>query len=1298
MNVCVIKGRRGHGWVAILALCALRCSGGGDDTHPTSIDTGSQSGSDASADAAMSDGITMTDGGKKPDKNQMGGSGSNAPSSQSDVPCRPVKSFETVPPLTTVVMPEAAPTEQAIFTEDLFRQFKTNCGGCHVDNKLGGFQVLNREQFAEATKSRQAKISERLHSDDPTLYMPPAGTPSAKPFSERGTEDPVFQLAELFELWFAAGSPQDVFYKELPAVEMDTSSENPYTLTQATADLLSNMGSCVPKADIVGTDAGVMDEADSFFESLQSFSDLPKTLAETDLTSFESETLARQGVISFAPGYPLFSDNARKMRHVRVPRGKSITFNKDAQEFTIPDNTRFYKTFLKKVIDWDGNERYRKMETRLIVARADGPTQPDGSHPINALFASYAWNESETQATLVEDPRRDQTPFRDRLITYIVDEAKADDALANTEALDKVEALRAAGATRNYAIPGSDRCIQCHMGGHNQVFILGFTPLQINRRAHGSGGNIEETSDDELSQLQRLIDYKVVTGIDSIEKDVLPLEKSQGERSVRNEYELTAQAYMVGNCSHCHNPRGYPTVQNPVLRDLLSFYPDKTGGIFQFPLERTSPRIKRGKLQDVQIPYITPSLIDLEPPESDWDSGGYIAKYAPIQEAAGKWIYYMDAPWRSLIYRNVDSPFAYVEDFALYPHMPMNVPGFDCRVPKIMAEWMLSIPSRLRDPSIPESDNAPVSQGSLAVEEQPYVEVKQGQDGYDQAVADAEQRLTFYREGGRDSTRLASGNRTNPNQPPGFTHTGLRYAKYCPDTSDIVDPDVGADHLIPDESYPKPTSLPGLPQPAVVDASDPLYVFINSGDGVPNRAHWIVTDVTDPAGAWNPRRVDWQDVVVKQQTPTGDPRQQHVVQMLQSLKLTDGFKKFATTPQPFGLWQRKPGCNFASQKVAKDFDPTGLTPEQRAKVPSRPQWMDYRSNKFSGTGSSNDVFAVEPPMKPDDPIFMQSPGASVFGEICVNCHGPKYDSRGRQADNIILMTGGDTRVANLRDGLFGPVDMPGANRMRVFSAGPQTATPDEWAVRYMAWMGLGGTQRVIPAAILNLVGTAQVLGDQRVNSYNAAVESANMLSIAQQLCRQVLGESTDSTRNARVNTDIGAVIHAFGGKQLQGTALIQQNGDAEMWLQICTFANQPPVRVLKAEHEFTFGEFHVASWYPQTGYPSGSLIGDHRGGLASMGTNNLFPWCVLPPETPAEQAGADAWVQNHRKDRALPFCPTDWLNTAVAWTEVERETWSLQGAINAGVSVFYYLSQRSQEVAMGITPQPNYDQCDQLKP
>ena len=105
------------------------------------------------------------------------------------------------------------------------------------------------------------------------------------------------------------------------------------------------------------------------------------------------------------------------------------------------------------------------------------------------------------------------------------------------------------------------------MGSPSESFVLGFTPLQVARRPDGTGGVYEPAMGDELTQLQRLIDYGVITGMTSPD-DVVPLEKSEGTRTPRNEYELNAQAYMVGNCAHCHNPRGFPSTKQPALKDL----------------------------------------------------------------------------------------------------------------------------------------------------------------------------------------------------------------------------------------------------------------------------------------------------------------------------------------------------------------------------------------------------------------------------------------------------------------------------------------------------------------------------------------------------------------------------------------------------------------------------------------------------------------------------------------------------------------------------------------------------------
>jgi hypothetical protein len=88
---------------------------------------------------------------------------------------------------------------------------------------------------------------------------------------------------------------------------------------------------------------------------------------------------------------------------------------------------------------------------------------------------------------------------------------------------------------------------------------------------------------------------------------------------------------------------------------------------------------------------------------------------------------------------------------------------------------------------------------------------------------------------------------------------------------------------------------------------------------------------------------------------------------------------------------------------------------------------------------------------------------------------------------------------------------------------------------------------------------------------------------------------------------------------------------------------------------------------------------------------------MLPPATPEEQAAADAYVSNTRAGKPLPFCPADWLATAPEWVDTDHERWSLKGAMNAGVSVFLYLKQRSEDAAKGAVPPPSYDQCELIK-
>jgi mono/diheme cytochrome c family protein len=1175
---------------------------------------------------------------------------------------------------------QMAPTGTTYFVSDLFERFKSVCGACHgTVQGLGGFQIQSAGDFqAQITDA----VLQHVQSDgpsgghlagdpsDPNDPMPPfpPGGPG-KPYSKRDDTDPVREFAELVKEWLKESKPKSFEVVSTTMQAAPTTGSTIPTTFIGSADIgnaMTNIGNCIPTRELVGTEQTTSAKLDAMFAAANALPagpgvsaaqmiGLPEHLRDTDLFTLDSALLAPYGVIAFAPGYPLWSDNANKLRHVRVPRGTSVQFDKAKQGFTVPPNTRFYKTFMKLIVDADGSIRNRKIETRLIVARPDR-MNADGTTTPAALFGSYKWNDDESDAVLVQTPLKSGDPFADTVLQYVTDEQLAADLLKANPA-DPEVALLEGQAARHYAIPSSARCIQCHMGSATGTFSLGFLPLQINRRPEGEGGVFEPSGPDELTQLQRFIDYGIITGMDS-PSDVLPLEAAEGSRAPRNQYELLAQGYMLGNCSHCHNPRGYPSQLAPVLRDVLNFLPGPDGGIFQFPLERTSPRIFRGATGQAQIPYITPSLMD----QPRFDFAGLGVK-DPFQETAGfsgmegDYLYKaLYAPWRSLIYRNVDDSFAYTDDLALFPHMPMNTPGFDPRARQYLSDWMVSIPAIRKSPEIPEyaffsdqgtSMTQPTFGGSSVDRNtQPYAEVFPGDPRYPAALDAASKRLNVLHTG------------VNPDVPtnsdpanPKKTAAHPRYSDSIA-TDDILDPAVLADPI-----------CHAVPTPAQTYLHDP----------VPSHPHWVITDATQPPGDWTPRRPDWIDALVKQNAASqasscvaaesqtlAQEDEARAVRLLQNIPPLAGTTlDYLTKPLPFGLWQKKSACKFTSVPTVGSF--AGA---------NRPLWMD-----------------IAPGLLPTDPVYEQSPGQAVFKMICINCHGAKADSNGRLAQNLATMTGGLAQVADFRDGLFGRVGTDESDIHRVFGAsglppGIWTApslTDDDRASRYMAWMALGGTKVHIPGGILQIVALTQVLDQHREASAGGQALSANMLSTAKSLCMTLLG-CHDAW--GEICTLSPANVTSYS------KTLLHTNGDAELWLRLCSLNNPPPVHVVQArviDKPFnpSNGSFVVSA---------GNLIRrdvylnyakDHPeariGGNASqsLDDDNYWPWCE------GDHATAQASQQ--------PECPPGFADGANSFSYDEAQDWAVRGAINAGLAVFSYV--RSLEKS---DPPADYNQCEQL--
>jgi cytochrome c553 len=149
----------------------------------------------------------------------------------------------------------------------------------------------------------------------------------------------------------------------------------------------------------------------------------PRLLSQTGLYAAPGQVDPRNR--AYAPQYPLWSDGAAKARWVRLPDGAAID-GKDEDAWSFPVGTRFWKEFC-----FHG----RKVETRMLWH----------ARPGTWIFASYAWNAAQTDATLVPEEG-------------LADVAEIQPGLRHT-------------------IPGVEDCRTCHENGRTEV--LGFTALQL---------------------------------------------------------------------------------------------------------------------------------------------------------------------------------------------------------------------------------------------------------------------------------------------------------------------------------------------------------------------------------------------------------------------------------------------------------------------------------------------------------------------------------------------------------------------------------------------------------------------------------------------------------------------------------------------------------------------------------------------------------------------------------------------------------------------------------------------------
>ena len=218
----------------------------------------------------------------------------------------------------------------------------------------------------------------------------------------------------------------------------------------------------------------------------------PRLLSQTGLYAGGGTRVIDTRNRAFAPQYPLWSDGAGKRRWVRLPAGTTIDVS-DADRWSFPVGTRFWKEFA-----FDGH----KVETRFLWKVSEAKW----------VFASYAWNAEQTEATLVPDS-----------------------GLADAAPI---------APGKQHSIPSVTECRSCHDSARTE--ILGFSALQLSDDRDPNALHAEPLSA-EMMTLRTLVADNLISPRQAGFLAAPPRIEA-GSPQAR-----AALGYLNTNCGSCHN-------------------------------------------------------------------------------------------------------------------------------------------------------------------------------------------------------------------------------------------------------------------------------------------------------------------------------------------------------------------------------------------------------------------------------------------------------------------------------------------------------------------------------------------------------------------------------------------------------------------------------------------------------------------------------------------------------------------------------------------------------------------------
>lgn len=256
-------------------------------------------------------------------------------------------------------------------------------------------------------------------------------------------------------------------------------------------------------------------------------STFPRKLSETGLFTSVKDLAPAPGLIPYSVIAPQWTDGATKQRYLALPGDSQIEFETllypqpapgAPPGWKFPDGTVIVETLFLEMEQGKPASR-RRLETRIMHHERLSGDESNGDQYWQGY--TYVWNDAQTEAVLLEDPRG-----RDR--TFSIKDKSAPGGIRQ----------------QTWHFPSRTECTVCH--NMAAKYVLGVQTLQFNHDFDYGSVNANQ-----IATLQKLGGFSA-----PLQKRPAQLDRLVDYRDDAHDLSQRARSYLHANCSHCHRKWG----------------------------------------------------------------------------------------------------------------------------------------------------------------------------------------------------------------------------------------------------------------------------------------------------------------------------------------------------------------------------------------------------------------------------------------------------------------------------------------------------------------------------------------------------------------------------------------------------------------------------------------------------------------------------------------------------------------------------------------------------------------------